>query len=61
MKGFIDGTKDWFMTVMRPFGLMKKNFGRNMFGISNVIPNGQIDKPFSALCHPEVHCIEQTV
>ena len=28
MKNFFGGTKDWFFTVMKPFGLMKKNFGR---------------------------------
>ena len=27
MKNFFGGTKDWFFTVMKPFGLMKKNFG----------------------------------
>ena len=27
MKGFFSGTKEWFFTVMKPFGLMKKNFG----------------------------------
>ena len=27
MKNFFCGTKDWFFTVMKPFGLMKKNFG----------------------------------
>lgn len=27
MNGFISGTKQWFNTVMQPFGLMKKNFG----------------------------------
>lgn len=27
MKGFKEGTKEWFYTVMQPFGLMKKNFG----------------------------------
>ena len=27
MKGFREGTKDWFYTVMQPFGLMKRNFG----------------------------------
>lgn len=27
MKSFFSGTKDWFLTVMKPFGLMKKNFG----------------------------------
>ena len=27
MKDFLVGTKNWFYTVMKPFGLMKKNFG----------------------------------
>jgi membrane-anchored glycerophosphoryl diester phosphodiesterase (GDPDase) len=27
MKNFFGGTKDWFFTVMKPFGLMKKSFG----------------------------------
>ena len=27
MEGFVEGNKKWFLTVMQPFGLMKKNFG----------------------------------
>ena len=33
MKGFFSGTKEWFFTVMKPFGLMKKNFG-NIFEVN---------------------------